>query len=130
MTLTPPFYAPKNFKTTITNITASAPGRGQLFCATLLTSDSADTEVPTEKRGEGLLLGATGHKSAGGVVMAANGHPIAGYAMARKDEDTKESGSGSRIVTSALLMTGHDKAAALNLAKHDHPLAAVAVAKP
>ena len=42
MHLTPPFYAPPGFKTTLTNITASAPGRGQLFCATLTTHDPTD----------------------------------------------------------------------------------------
>jgi len=130
MTLTPPFYAPKSFKETFTNITASAPGRGQIFCATLRTFDPADPELPEEKRGGGLLLGATGHQSAGGVVMAANGHPVAGYAMARKDDNTKESGGGSRLATGALLLTGHDTAAGLNMAKHDHALAGVMVARP
>jgi hypothetical protein len=130
MALTPPLYAPKSFKRTVTNITASAPGRGQIFCATLRTFDPADSELPEEKRGSALLLGATGHQSASGVVMASNGHPVAGYAVARKEDDSRESGGGSRLVTGALLVTGHDQAAGINMARHDHAMAGVLVARP
>jgi len=134
MTLTPPIYAPRTFKSTVTNITASAPGRGQIFCATLYTHDPADAESPQppeEKRGGGLLLGATGHQTAGGVVMASNGHPVAGFGMAKQGEGTtKESGGGSRLATGALLATGHDTAAGYNMASHGHTLAGILVARP